>query len=479
MGTTAGSNTKYPADKAFLLPALAAVLLAPFFFLMCSRSLHASGPVWAEGVLVGLMESLRSGRLYDADALRHPPYSVLTHTPLSYILEYAAYRIYPGFQAMRLVNMLVTTLCGVVIALFVRRAGRPTESALFAGLVFVLMPPVFFSAQTARAVDSLCCLFSLLALAALQFSVPQRRDWLVSVLAAGAILSKQTAVLSVLPAIVLSDLFVFRNPRLAVRHMILTLAAVLPVLAILQWTSHGGFLTNVVRANLTGFVAVQWTDAVIKQLWPMWLFTAALGLYRPWRISVPLVWFLVSASYGLATVGKTGSNLVYFFDASAALSLLAGLRNTSRKVSGTGRTPANLALVCALIVLFVAGDWPWTWLADPRFSDSYARLIDDVRHRQYPGKTLLSEDAAIPAAIGEHPWLDDPFVLTSLARAGLFSDEETVRALRERRFFAVVISDPAVWTPREWAELWRNYQPGPAFLVPTGTDTVMLPKPGR
>ena len=47
------------------------------YFVAGWQALQISAPLRVEGVILGLMHSIRLGRLYAADALANPPYSVL------------------------------------------------------------------------------------------------------------------------------------------------------------------------------------------------------------------------------------------------------------------------------------------------------------------------------------------------------------------------------------------------------------------
>jgi 4-amino-4-deoxy-L-arabinose transferase-like glycosyltransferase len=106
------------------------------------------------------MNNIRLGRLYQLDALHSEPYSVLTHTPLSYFLDYGVHSAFPAFWSLRLVNIVLTVCCALLVANLSRLENHHRGIANgFAASLFLVSTPVFFWSQVARCADALACFF--------------------------------------------------------------------------------------------------------------------------------------------------------------------------------------------------------------------------------------------------------------------------------------------------------------------------------
>jgi hypothetical protein len=473
-----------------ILPGLllvASLLLTAFFIRNCVRALSAKWPFWFEGVVAGFMNNMRLGRLYQSEALHSEPYSVLTHTPLSYVLDYGVYSLYPGYWPLRLTNMVLVACCALLVVNLSRLENRHRGTAnWFAAAVFLCCPPVFFWSSVARCSDTLACLFSLAAVTAL-VGLPSslRRELAIGVFWALAVLSKQSAAVVLAPVLVIYDIFLIRNRSYIAWRFAFCGAVLLPVFGYLQWSSNGGFLHNVIGGNLVGMSAADWVIIVstLGGFWLMCLIVVALGGLRK---SATSVWFVSSFAFGLPGVAKRGADINYFFDTSAALAILAAgvaicLPQRSRPlVAGTALALGILAMV----------QNDRSWQAKSIGDQDYARVIAWLSSNTDGKGSVLSDDAGIPIALGQDPVMDDPFIFAEWAKLGTWSDSTLVDGLHSGKYAAVVISNSELfWSPAVRDEITSSYilvqvfrtiAPGPkcvyvpaAALAATGNRTLV------
>lgn len=414
------------------------------------RAVSARGPIWFEGPVAGFMVSIRAGRLYQASALRQPPYSVLTHTPLSYWIDYGIDRRFHDLNHLRLLNVFITLLCAALIGWMVRLATTergPARwlGAVFGAALFLSCTPVFFWSQVARSADAFSCLFSLSCMALLVGKAPSRgREAAVGVLLALAILSKQTELATLAPVVIGDAIVRERRPWAALGRAALAAALVASICLWLQWRTHGGFYANVVGGN-TVRMQLAWWAAINARLLAWWVF--AVGVLSAGRIgkSTVFVWLLFCVAFGLLGTAKRGSDIMYFFDASAALAILAGTGLTT--LSGSSRVILVAAVVPGFLLMLTQDLQRMTSISAASGQD-YARLIHWLQEGPAAGgHSILSDDAAIAVALGQTPVWDDPFVFTEWVEMGRASDTTVEMDVRQHRYAAIVVTDPELLWP--------------------------------
>ena len=477
MTVETGSRTTFFPQ---LLPLVASCTGALAFFALCFRAYHLKCPIWFDGPVLGIQEGIRTGRIYHSESLLTPPYLVVTHPPLSYLLGYPIYAAGGGAAGLRLLTVCVILACAAMIYMLSRsrREAGFHLSALFAATVFLIFPPVFRWSQLVRCPDSLSCLFDLGAIWVLLHTPKnRRREVLVGLLFFLAILSKQSAILTFGPVFLLDGL----QDRQAVRLIWIRLAAVsLPTLMfvnLMQWWSHGGFLTNVIFANIMGPNIPTFLGDIVFELKFFWLFAILVVLFLA-RDAPPLMrrWFLVSVIVGLGTDWKDGANSVYFFEASASLAILAGaaFRNASSGLSW--RPWAKCAALASPIgmILIVSDAYGWS-MSDPKNAEEYGNLISYLEQQKTPGCRMLTQDISLSSALGEEPVWNDALVLGVLAQQGRWDDRFVVSELHQRHFYAVVSMVDHFWTPALNKELRAQYKIGAKFGG-TFEHTVYVPK---
>ena len=477
-GTQISADLRYKKLVAGVL-LMASIVLAALFAWNSVQALSAKGPFWFEGVVLGFINNMQLGRLYQLDALQSEPYSVLTHTPLSYLLGYGAYSLFPGYGSLRLVNIVLAAGCALLVAnlsrLEYRQEGIGGWRSVhwFAAGIFLVSPAVFFWSQVARSTDTLACLFSLAALTALVGLPPSlRREVTIGVFWALAVLSKQSSAVVLAPVLLGYDVLFARERsrpiwRLLAWRLLFCGVVLLPVFGYLQWSTRGGFLHNVIGGNVVDASAEWWLVIVekIKDWWVMCLIVVALGgLQR----SATSLWFVSGLAFGLIGVAKRGADINYFFDASAALAILAA--GVIVRAPQWRRLPLALA---AILLAVLAMCWSDRGRMVSAAGDrGYASMIAWLSSYTGGKGQVLSDDAGIPVALGQNPVMDDPFVFAEWAKRGTWNDNAIVEALRRGKYAAVVVSSiEPLWSPAMRREIARSYA-----LVRVFPSTAPLPR---
>jgi hypothetical protein len=421
----------------------------------CLHALSAKGPIWFEGPVLGFINTIRLGRLYQLDALHSEPFSVLTHTPLSYLLDDAAYSVFPALWSLRLVNIVVTVCCALLVAKLSRLENHGRGIAhWFAASLFLVCTPVFFWSQVARCPDALACLFSLLALTALTgMSSSLRRELAIGVFWALAVLSKQTAAVVLTPVLFGYDWFLTRDRSRMFWRFIFCGAVLLPVFSYLQWSSHGGFFQNVIAGNLVR-TSADWWFIVTSRLKGFWLLCLVVVMLGGLRMSASGIWLISSLAFGLLAVAKRGADIMYFFDTAAALAVLAaGI--VIRLPQFRRPLLAGAALTLGILTMY------WSdrrWLVSSAGDENYVSMTEWLTSYTRGKGQILSDDAGISLALGQNPVWDDPFIFAEWANLGVWSDDTLVAGVRAGKYSVVVMgSRDLLWSPAMLSEIARSY----------------------
>lgn len=447
---------------------MAAAGIGAFSFLALSvRALTIRAPLWFDGPVLGIQEAIGAGRLYQPAALSSPPYVVTTHTPLSYWLGFPLYQAGFGPPGLRLLNALLILACAAVVYFITRGivAERQRLCGFFAACAFLLFPPVYHWSLLMRSPDALSCLFDLLTvLILLRMKAGGRRELLAGFLFFLAVISKQSCIYTFGPVLLISTLQAPRRLVVGAQRLISFAVPLVVFTLYMQGHTNSGFLTNVLYANLVEGNAVTWATDVLFELFGFWIF-AALVL-RFCRAKPPLIatWFYVSAAAGLLTDWKDGANSVYFFEASAALAMIAG--QTLHSILNRRRTTVwvSCAALAAAIVLILGQSDTTAWqMVHPENVHAYDELADYLRSKRVAGRSLFSQDASLSLAVGEEPVWNDALVLSALRKQNRWDDSFPALQLRTQKYYAVVILVNRFTTPALRDELANHYYRAAVF----------------
>jgi len=459
-----------PVERLLRVALLAVLLAAALLFTWQSwRVIVFPYPVdYGEGPLLDQTARLaRLENIYDRD-LSVPPFTVANYPPLyPALLSPVLARLGPAFWYGRLLSWLSIVVSALLVAGIVRSLTGRRLPAAIAGLTLPAIPYVVFWAPLYR-IDALALCLSLAGLFVL-VRRPEAR-WTLPATAAlfvAAVFTRQSYLLA---APLAAFVFLFardRSPRRALRLAALT---ALPGAALLGWletATHGGFLFHTWTANVNGFSL----DSVRQ-------YAAELVLLLPGLAALALVHTLVAHrlptdARGLVTpyligslaaafaIGKTGSNVNYLLELSAALALATGALLAG--VRGRAWASRAVSLVLLLQVSFLLGGTRYQdhlrFKLDQR--PELARLMRVVHEAD--GEVLADEALGLLALDGR-PVHAQPFELVQLARAGAWDQTPLLGELERQEFAAVLIYrvpwsaiDRTRWTPEMLRGLERRY----------------------
>lgn len=440
--------------------------------------IRTSAPIWADGCILGYVDAIHTGRLYCRDALLHEPYLVLAHPPLSYCLAWLFSHLAPlQFWPLRLLTLLavLATACAVG-AIAYRQSGHQIRPAIFAGCVFLLLPPVLAQSHLARSVDALAAGFSAGALLALLRLRPGfRRDVTVGLLLSGAALSKQPA-LATLGLTLMVWFIVRREWRAAARTFSVTTAVLILVSAGLQWHTQGGFLRNVVAANVMPMSWANWRYVAVDGLWPLWIYALILLAVGGVRPTLGTIYLCASVMVGSVACARMGSWMIYFTDAATALALLSGEVFARLEKQPSVRWTQPVVILLALAVAVVPG-LPYLTGTRSFHASQYARMLAFLRSTLPTAGPLLSDDPGVALQLGQIPVWNDAFIFGQNARDGRWDCTPLAERLARGEFGAVVtIGQAALWPPAMRRALAARYAPVQryAYMGAAETYTVYL-----
>jgi hypothetical protein len=280
-----------------------------------------------------------------------------------------------------------------------------------------------------------------------------RRELAIGVFWALAVRSKQTAVVVLAPVLAGYDVFLTRDRSRMLWRFLFCGVILLPVFFYLQVTTHGGFLQNIIGGNLIRTTFAWWlmVAARVKSFWLLCLVVVLLGGFRK---SATTIWFVASLAFGLPVIAKRGADMMYFFDTTAALAVLA-----TGVVIRLPRIRRPLLAAAALAMAILQMTWnDRHWLVRTESTANYPSMMSWLSSYVSGKGPIISDDAAIPVALGQSPIWDDPFVLTEWARLGAWSDDALVAGVQKGKYAAVVVSaGDLLWPPDLRAEIGRCY----------------------
>jgi hypothetical protein len=268
---------------------------------------------------------------------------------------------------------------------------------------------------------------------------------------------------------------------------------------VLNALTQGGFYLNIVTANVNEFdiERLGWNLRRLRDGAPVLLLLGGVSLIlapasrvRSWPLLVP---YLVGAALSALTIGKIGSNVNYFLELSAALSLAAGaLVAWSRRPRGRGLEQCHWLRAILLILLALQTGQLMRTTADEyleplgyriRFRQELGQLEDMVANAE--GPVLADEYMGLITLQGRHLYIQ-PFEVTQLANAGLWDQTPLIKGVRDKEFPLILIHyfpgaevHKERWTPEMLSAVSQAYKLGGILADthvyrPTGSRTSLL-----
>jgi 4-amino-4-deoxy-L-arabinose transferase-like glycosyltransferase len=414
---------------------------------------------YGEAPLVDQAMRLFQGQNIYRPNLAAPPYTISNYPPL-YVLALTPFvKLFgPGFGMGRTISLLCSLASAAFLALIVFTLTTDRTAAIITGLLFLALPYVVYWSGLSR-IDLLalaCSTGGLLLLV----RWPDAR-W--SLVAAGlclvaAIYTRQSYALAA-PVAAFFWLWI-RDRRRAIGLAVLVGGLALTLFLALNVITRGGFYFNIVTANVNDFGTgrLEWNlrrlrDATCGLLLLGGAFLiVAPGRLRGWTLLVP---YLIGAAFSGLTIGKIGSNVNYFLELCAALSLIAGA------LIAWGRERRWLRIVLMVFLTFQVAHLMQTTLKDYAGGLSARRgSVDQLRQLEelmgaVNGPVLADEYMGM-ITLHRRPLYLQPFEVTQLARAGVWDQTPLVESIRNREFPLILIhyfSEYPVYKERWTAEM--------------------------
>lgn len=424
----------------------------------------------AEAIVSGqAMRLLHGEPLYQP--VTSPPHTVTAYMPLYYTLAAVLHAVFgPTFLAGRLLTLLSSICLAVMVAVLARRVtGRWTSAVLATGLVLTLgfagpPGPVWLALYR---VDVLGVALAVGAMTVLSGGTGYRRVVVAGILAALAILTKQTLA----AALLAGGLWLLeQDRRKAILYGVVTVGPGVAIGALLQ-AINGAFLQNTVTANINPFDPISLAQNLfimaIFQAGPLLaalVFLAARGRGGRGSPTRLLVYYWLASAVPLFGMAKVGAWHNYWIEWAVPTAILAAASlDVPNLLAGTRARLAFVATAAALalstlIAAFVA-EWSISTALETAGSQrernaATAELIRCVRAA--PGQAIgMPMDVIVLAG---KPIYVEPAIFTILADAGIVPVEPVLATIRQGGVGVVVLDlrpDGNQWYHGAGQPIWR------------------------
>jgi hypothetical protein len=436
-----------------------------------------------------------AARLVRGEPLYQPlgqaPYSVAAYTPVYYWIAAGLQSAFgPGFGPGRVVSLLAGLVAAVLVADLAGRRARSGFAGVFAASLFLALgfptqgPGLEYPWFAYYKEDMLGVTFALGAVTVLDRGASRERVVFAALLAALAVLTKQTLAAAGLAGFVWLAL---RQLRLAVLFSGISAALVLGVGGVMALTTPA-FLSNVLAVAarndpLNDYVLQDNLRTLLQYQAAPLAVTAAYLVVRlcDWRKAVGdiMVVYALASLVPLVGLAKIGSNYNYWIDLAAIAAIVTthaiwgGLNWTGLRLGPTSMprieaiVPTLLLLILgAHLVVFVRdvqpsldvlGILPAEQQRDGRHQADFDWLVQRVRTEP---KLVLSESLDV-VVLGGRPIVAEPIIFTMMVNDDQWTDGPLARRICAGDIGLVVLKGPleggteienyvrsALWPPR-------------------------------
>ena len=436
---------------------------------------------YGEGIVWQQADLISGPRAYAPAIAGQLPFIVFHYPPLFHLATRLVAPLFPEMvpdmlAAGRLVASLSTFATVPLLAALAlmatpaasRRRWTPILAIMACSLVFTAMAPVRMWGLVMR-VDTLGLAFGFAGL--LVAALAQGRFWgtvAALLLCLAAVFTKQTMATFGISVAVLSLL---RRPKPAFAAVLLTACIGVAAVLMLEAATHGGFLANILGANINRFsirvaywifyrqgvnvafytIMVAATLWIMRDVWQSgpgtgWR-SALLALRQsdpvPWRRALVLVQVVLSCLV-LLTLFKIGSTMNALLQLCGAGCVAVGI--AAAALSGH---PRRGWLCTVLLVPFLAATAlqparTWTDTASPAKLKQDADLVRRIHAAAQP---VASEDMVLLMRAGTGV-VFEPAIVTELAHLGRW-DETPLVAMIRNHGFAFMITDDGTMLPTD------------------------------
>lgn len=452
--------------RSFLLLAgLLAVAASGFLSFAAQSPRFPYALDYGEGVILDAAWRLAEGRNIYPRSLESPPYVISSYPPLFMSLQapmtaWFGPAYWYGRAIAQLSAVAAALFAGLVAAHF---AGR--RPGIIAALTLLAVPFYARWAQLNRVdLPALACAWG--ALASLM-CIRQRAVALVLsfllMLAAG--LTRQTVWVPACAAIAAHLIAERRGRWLALYALVLGASAAIAVVALQHMT--GGFWFAVYSSNVPRLELAHWftlAGALVREI-PLLLLVTIVTLVagiRDRALWAPfLAAYLAGTLLSVASAAKVGSSMNYFLELAAGCSMAVALAWSAAEHSASRRAAhwqSALAVVIAAQALWwIRINHPYRVTVPVYLHDTFSAM------KAERGPVLADAAMGILPIAGHHIWIE-PFKMSELSRAGLWSEQPLLDDLHAQRFTLIVVMlsggepVPDQWTPAMWSAIQENYR---------------------
>jgi hypothetical protein len=422
---------------------------------------------YGEAPLLDQAMRLATGQNIYRSNLTTPPYTISNYPPL-YVAVLAPFVTVfgPSFFFGRVISTLSAVATAIFLALIIHGRTKDRLAAVITAMIFLTIPYVTHWSSLLR-IDLVALALSAAALYILvRWPTEQRATVTAALLLAAAICTRHSYALA---APLAGFIWLSRYDwRQALTLAVLTGGTAGFLFLAFNALSQGGFFFNIVTANVNefGVERLAWNLGRLREAAPVLLALGGVFLIvgpwweRAWSLLVP---YSIGAFLSALTIGKIGSNVNYFLEVTAALSLAAGAF-----IAWTGR---RLWLRAALLLLLTwqSGQLILTTLAEfavplaSRLKDT-AAIEEMAQMVAETGGPVLADEYMGLITLQDQPLYIQPFEVTQLAEAGLWEQRALVENILNQAFPLILIYHhpdfplhAERWTPQMLVAIERRY----------------------
>ncbi len=449
---------------------------------------------YGEAPLINQAMQLAAGENIYRPSLESPPFTIANYPPLYVIslLPIVNGSVNP-FQMGRVISTLAALTAAVFLGLTTLHLYRNRLAAITTSVLFLSFPYVVEWSARAR-VDCLALAFAAAALYIFARWPGSKWGFLSGglLLVAAAYTRQSYALAAPLAAFVWLGSY---KKRRALQLALLVGGVGGALFLVLNTLTQGGFAYNIIAANANEFSLERlqhnleklWNEAAIILVMGAVFLLAAWKSAKGWALLAP---FLLGAFASALTIGKIGSNVNYFLELTAALSLVGGA-----SLAWSEKHAWRYALVGILIAVQIGMlmestmDVQVDWILASRRADSPAlqRLEQIVQDLEGP---IPADEYMGLLTLNGRPLYIQPFEVSQLARDGKWDQKPFLEDIANQRFEGILIHHfgpwpvhKERWTPEMLASIETAYRPAKTlagtviFLPQKGGGISRVPEP--
>jgi hypothetical protein len=471
-------------EKAFI-QIYTCLILALFAWNSINTVRFPYGADYGEAPLMDQVTRIENRETLYKSNINEPPYVIANYPPLYPSWVAATNLIFniPLFQAGRLTSVFFSVISGIIIGLFTAHLTGNKWCGVFSAALFWGQPFVLIWSSLAR-VDLMALAFSLLGL----WIIYQHKDSRSGILLACLCFLISTFVRQnyLLAGPLAGFVWLWHcNRKHAIAFISIFGAAGLLIFGMINAITNGGFLKNIVMANLNRY-DFDHALSLGRQLffiWPIILIISAVlivlvivsrfkdlpinpdqTLQQPFII-YGLVAYTLGAFFSAVTIVKIGSNVNYFLELIAAGTIWIGI---ALKIIFDQKKIIKWALIG---LIFIQSVWVLGYsygLSQLTQGDLWGKLevyknMDMRVQAAVHDGIVLSDDFMDMIVLSNQLIYYQPFEYGELYYAGLWDPAKIVNQINERQFPLIIVGGNSLnkgccWTPAMIDAMQSNYQ---------------------